>query len=91
MRKIRIESQPIEDRLSDLEVYSWPVWEKEVSEFDWEYDDKETCYILEGEATITSEEGEAVTIGKRDLVIFPKGMKCHWKITSAIKKYYTMG
>ena len=28
------------------EAESWPIWEKEKSEFPWEYDIKETCLIL---------------------------------------------
>ena len=27
----------------------WPIWSCEVSEFDWEYDQKETCLIIEGD------------------------------------------
>jgi len=29
-----------------------PVWECEVSEFDWHYDSEETCLIIEGEITV---------------------------------------
>ena len=47
MDKILIE-KPDEQKLEELGVGSWPIWEKEVSRFDWYYDDKETCYILEG-------------------------------------------
>ena len=25
---------------------SWPIWEKEVSRFDWYYDAAEECYLL---------------------------------------------
>lgn len=32
---------------------------------------------------------EAFEIGKGDVVIFPIGMKCVWKITEAVKKYFT--
>ena len=27
------------------EAKEWPIWEKEESEFPWEYDEKETCLI----------------------------------------------
>lgn len=41
------------EKLSDEEIErrgikSWPVWEKEVSKFDWYYDSQEECLILEG-------------------------------------------
>jgi uncharacterized cupin superfamily protein len=45
-----------EKKLKELDVESWPVWKKEVSEFSWEYDEKETYYILEGEVVVTPEK-----------------------------------
>ncbi len=30
-----------------------PIWEKEPSKFDYEYDSEETCLIIDGEATVT--------------------------------------
>lgn len=29
-----------------LGIDSWGVWEKEISDFLWEYGEKESCYIL---------------------------------------------
>jgi len=91
MPKIRVETHPREDRLADLGVYEWPIWEHEVGEFPWEYDDKEVCYVIQGEAIVTPDEGDPVTIGRSDLVSFPKGMKCTWKIIRTVRKYYMMG
>ncbi|HUX56094.1 MAG TPA: hypothetical protein VMV77_03920 [Bacteroidales bacterium] len=31
--------RPTEEMLNKLNVKLWPVWEKGVSEFDWEYDE----------------------------------------------------
>ena len=61
-------------------VLSWPIWEKEVSRFDWFYDSTEECYLLEGEVTVETEDGEKVTFGKGDFVTFPKGLSCVWDI-----------
>ena len=72
------------------EAKTWPIWEKEPSEFPWEYSEKETCLILEGEATVVSDLGEA-SFKEGDYVIFPEGLKCTWKITKAIKKHYRFG
>jgi uncharacterized protein len=83
--------KPTKDKLEALNVKLWPVWEKEVSEFPWEYDEKETCYLLEGEVTITSGNQMPVSFGKGDLVIFPEGLSCRWKITKAVKKHYKFG
>jgi hypothetical protein len=88
---ISIESQPTAERLKHLGVTSWGIWEKEVSEFPWTYSDRETCYFLEGEVTVTPKGGEAVTMGKGDLVTFPAGMSCVWKITKDVKKHYQFG
>lgn len=86
-----IVERPDESKLKELGVDSWPIWEKEVSRFDWSYGDKETCFILEGSARVEPEGGEAVEFGAGDLVIFPQGMNCIWDITSSIRKHYKMG
>jgi uncharacterized cupin superfamily protein len=48
----------------------------------------EVCYILDGEVTVTPEGGEPVTIRPGDLVTFPNGLSCTWKITKDIRKHY---
>ena len=89
--KIEVESNPSEDRLKELGVEEWPIWEKEESQFPWHYSDKETCYILEGAVTVTPEGDEPVEIRKGDLVVFPEGMACTWQVTKAIRKHYNFG
>ena len=88
MSTIKVEHEPSEDRLNKLGVPSWPIWTKEVSEFPWEYDAQETCYLLEGDVVVTPEGGEPVEIKKGDLVTFPKDMKCRWNIRKDVKKHY---
>ena len=82
--------KPTEDEKKEAEG-SWGIWEKEVSEFPWEYSDKETCILIDGEVEVTSENGHKVKFGKGDFVVFPKGLKCTWKITKPVKKYYKFG
>jgi uncharacterized cupin superfamily protein len=89
MDSITIEHNVTPAKLDVLYVDDWPVWNKEVSEFDWEYDQSETCYIVEGSAIVTPENGEPVKIEAGDLINFPKGLKCVWKITEAIEKHYS--
>lgn len=72
-------------------VFSWPIWQKEASEFPWHYDEIETCYLLEGDVVITPDNGETVAIGKGDLVTFPAGMSCTWHINRAVSKHYSFG
>ena len=45
------------------------------------YDEPETGYFLEGEVTGTGEDGETAQVAQGDLVTFPAGMSCRWKIT----------
>lgn len=87
--RIRIE-KPDEARLKELGVLDWPIWTKEPSEFPWHYDDRETCYFLEGEVVVEA-GGQRAEIGKGDLVTFPKGMDCVWKVRRAVRKHYRFG
>jgi len=85
---IRVESQPSQSKIEDLGILNWPVWTKEVSEFPWTYEAKETCYFLSGEVIVTPDGGEPVSMGKGDLVTFAAGMSCTWKIVKDVKKHY---
>ncbi len=90
MAEIIVE-KPDQEKLQKLKVKSWPIWEKEPSNFPWEYDEIETCYFLEGKVYIQTEDGKEIQIGKGDLVTFPKGLKCRWKIVEKVKKHYSFG
>jgi hypothetical protein len=90
-KSIQIERQPSQEKLNQLGVFNWSIWTKEVSEFPWTYDEAETCYFLEGDVVVTPEGGEPVQMGTGDLVIFPSGMSCTWKIRSDVKKHYNFG
>ncbi len=80
--------KPSPEDLSDLGVMSWPIWEKEVSSFDWHYDQKEICFFLEGKVVVETEDSKKVEIGKGDLVIFPKGLSCNWQVKQGVRKHY---
>ncbi|HNX68089.1 MAG TPA: cupin domain-containing protein [Candidatus Omnitrophota bacterium] len=82
--------KPSQKMLSDLKVLSWPIWTKEVSTFDWFYDDKEACYFLDGEVTVKTADGE-VSFGKGDFVMFPQGLKCIWQVKKPVRKHYKFG
>ena len=51
--KIEIKKSKKED-MEKEGVTSWPIWEKEVSRFDWHYDSVEECYLLEGKVVVES-------------------------------------
>lgn len=87
MADVTIEKNPSDETLNDLGVHSWPIWEKEISEFPWSYDAEETCYLLAGEVEVEA-NGETHKFGAGDLVTFANGLNCTWKITQPVKKHY---
>jgi len=76
--------------IKDRGIYSWPIWSCEISEFDWEYGDSESCYLLDGKVEVQS-EFETVQFSAGDFVVFPKGLKCRWRVTSPVRKHYSFG
>lgn len=84
--RIKVE-KPSNELLEQLGVFSWSIWTKEASSFDWEYDQQEICYFLEGEVTVSTDRGEK-SFAKGDLVTFPKGLSCTWHIKKPVRKHY---
>lgn len=89
MSDITVENNPSESKLNELGALDWPIWEKEASEFPWSYEMSETCYLLEGQVEVTPTGGEPVAFGAGDLVTFPAGMSCVWKISTPVRKHYS--
>ncbi len=69
-------------------ILNWPIWEKEVSRFNWFYEQTEESYILEGKAIVKTKDGSQFELGKGDFVRFPKGLECEWEIKQPVKKHY---
>ena len=42
------------------EMLTKPTWGCEVSEFNWHYDNEETCLLIEGEVTVTYDDGSVL-------------------------------
>jgi len=82
-----IVKQLTEQEIKEKGIENWPIWEKEVSRFDWYYDSTEYCQILEGKVFVETSNG-TTEINAGDFVIFPKGLKCVWDIKRKIRKYY---
>ena len=80
--------KPSDKELETKGVLSWPIWEKEISRFDWYYDSTEECFLIEGEVVVETEDGNRVEFGKGDFVTFPKGLSCIWDIKTPVKKHY---
>ena len=68
-------------------IMSEPTWECGISEFNWHYDSEETCLLVAGEVTVTH-SGGSVSFGAGDMVTFPRGLSCVWKVTKPVKKHY---
>ncbi len=85
--KIKVEKLT-DEQIEKRGIKSWPIWEKEVSRFDWYYDSIEECLLLEGKVVVETADGEKVEFEKGDFVTFPKGLSCVWDIKETVKKHY---
>ena len=79
-----------DDQVAAQNIQSWPIWSCEISEFDWEYSERESCLLLEGEVEVSG-DFESVKFGVGDYVVFPKGLKCRWKVIRPVRKHYSFG
>ena len=79
-----------QSEIAKNEIRSWPIWTCDISEFDWEYSDQESCLLLEGEVEVSS-DFETVKFGVGDYVVFPRGLRCRWKVIKPVKKHYSFG
>jgi len=68
----------------------WPIWSCDVSTFDWDYTQTERCLLLEGKVTVTDRPAgeDSVTFGAGDMVVFPEGLLCVWKVQEPVRKHY---
>jgi uncharacterized protein len=87
--KIIVE-KPQEQMLSKWGVKAWSIWTKGESVFDWQYNEKEVCYFLEGEVMVKT-PFETLSFGKGDFVTFPQGLSCTWHVRKPVRKHYKFG
>ncbi|MCH7732399.1 MAG: cupin domain-containing protein [Candidatus Marinimicrobia bacterium] len=80
--------KPTKDEIEEMKQN--PIWECEPSEFPWHYSLTETCYLLAGKVIVKTDEGD-VEFGAGDLVTFPVGLSCTWKVIEKVRKHYTFG
>lgn len=76
-----------QNKIDEMRIKSWPIWECEVSEFDWTYSEEEMCLFLEGQVTVKT-DAEEVQIQAGDFVTFPKGLSCVWQVIKPVRKHY---
>lgn len=87
--EVKVE-KPTKEKLRELGMDAWPIWECEPSTFDWSYNTPEICYILEGKARVKTRSGK-VEFGRGDLVSFPEGLDCTWTVVERVRKKYSFG
>jgi|APTNR8051073442_1049403.scaffolds.fasta_scaffold06912_6 hypothetical protein len=80
---------PSDDDIATMKT--WPTWNKEISVFDWHYDVPETCYLVEGEVTVTTPDGQVVSFGPGDRVTFPAGLTYTWAVRKPVRKHFRLG
>jgi uncharacterized protein len=83
-----IVSRPSAEEVSAMKKL--PVWEHDVAAFLWHYDEKETCFLLEGEVTVKAGEDE-FHFNAGDKVEFAAGLDCEWIIHKRVRKHYVFG
>lgn len=76
-----------EEEKKELDVKSWPIWEKEISRFSWTYSGDEQCLILDGKFSVETDE-RIYHIEPGDFVVFKDGLSCVWDISIPVKKHY---
>jgi uncharacterized cupin superfamily protein len=86
MKKVIIQKLSKES-IDSKGIRKWPIWEKEISRFDWQYEGDEECLILKGEVNVETKD-ETYVIKAGDFVTFKKGLKCIWDVKSPIRKHY---
>ncbi|MEE4260485.1 MAG: cupin domain-containing protein [Bacteroidales bacterium] len=86
MDKIKVETFS-KDQLKEKGVFSWPVWARDSSRFNWTYADDEECYIIEGECAVET-INKTVHLKPGDFVTFKKELECVCDIKKAVKKHY---
>jgi len=89
MSKITIEHNPSQERLDQLGVSKWAIWEKEISKFPIDFDETESAYVLDGEILVTPAGGEPVRIVAGDLVSFHAGLDSQWEVVKPLRKHYS--
>ena len=66
------------------------VWDCSAGRFTWEFAWDEFVMVLEGEVTITPENGESFTLRTGDFCHFPLGLKTVWQVDNYIRKTFTI-
>ena len=76
---------------SDDKKVSSGLWSCEPGKFEWTFGWDEFVHVLEGHVEI-SEDGtdQTITLQAGDMAHFPLGMKTHWHVKTAVRKFFVI-
>ncbi len=67
------------------------LWACEPGKFEWTFGWDEFVHLLEGEVDITEDGTDnTVTLRPGDMAHFPLGMKTHWHVKEAVRKFFVI-
>ncbi|MFN0195662.1 MAG: cupin domain-containing protein [Planctomycetaceae bacterium] len=65
-------------------------WSCTAGRFNWIFSWDEFVHILEGEVSITQENGPTITLKAGDSAHFPCGAKTEWLVPKYVRKFFTL-
>ncbi|KMT00077.1 hypothetical protein BVRB_1g019040 [Beta vulgaris subsp. vulgaris] len=86
---VKIQKNPPQSKLDDLQVTTWPQWSSQPSIIPWTFEAEETMYLLEGKAKVSVDGHDgSFEIESGDMAVFPKGLKITFQVLEAVNKHY---
>ena len=70
------------------EIKQWEIWEKEPCTFEHDQQRTESFYIIEGNASLSTDTGINVDISAGNLVKVESGQIVTWTVQNTIKKHF---
>lgn len=87
---LMIEKNASHHTLAKHDVFSWQTWEKEPSQFVWQFAEREKAYVLHGKVNIKVHGSDEVyLLEKGDFVTFEAGLRTYWHVIEPFKKHVT--
>lgn len=88
---VMIEKNAPQQKLVEQGVFDWQTWEKEPSEFVWQFSETEKAYVLAGKVLIKADGSDRVyVLEKGDFVTFAPGLRTYWQVVEPFKKHVTL-
>lgn len=66
------------------------IWHSEIGKWRINYTEEEYCHILEGISTITSQDGDSITVTAGARFVIPRGFAGTWEVVEPTRKIYVI-